>query len=349
MSSLFRGIGWRIFFSFSMLLIVLTLILSFLALKYVQNSATESASNEVRVLSITLSQQLQRYLKRTESGLKSLSASGGILDRELTKEKVSTNRLNTFLNSKLAQLSYFDLLAVFDDSGVCVASTDKDWIGLPAQRELFFITGLKHFSFAEIYESNEGDEKVLLASVPINEGNDPHGVMVASVRLSSLYDLLGQKLALKGNSEAFLLDHGLQFITPAKSAPENLLQSHLSTTPLVHHLQDEFWVGQYSNYKGIEVLGTVLKLPGYEWYLAVERDFIEVDQQVAEIKKALFSATLILLIGLILTTVFLTHSITKPLQTLVESAQQIAAGDFNKPVQIPRGADEISFLATEFN
>jgi two-component system NtrC family sensor kinase len=348
-SSLFRGIGWRIFLSFSTLIIVVVLFLSFVALKFAQNTVTSNASNELRVFSVTLSGQLQRYMKRIETGMKSLSAAQGVLDNELRSEHANRKRIDKFLTIKLSQLNVFEALGVIDTSGNCIAATDPDWVDTPAQREPFFASGLRHFSFAEIFESPESDEKVLMASTPINEGSDPHGVLVGKVKLSSIYDLMGQQLPLEGNVEAFVLDSELRFITPAKNAPDELLESHLIDTPLVQHLQDEFWVGRYHNYKGDEVLGTVLKIPGTRWYLVIEREFADVEKQLSGVKRVLFIATLIMLSALLLLTIFLTASITRPLKSLVESAQRIASGDLSKSVAIPARSDELTFLATEFD
>jgi hypothetical protein len=85
--SLFRGIGWRIFLSFSILLIILVLFISFLGLRFAQKNAVDNTANELRVLSVTLSEQIQKYLKKIEADLKSLGHSGGFLDQQLKKRK----------------------------------------------------------------------------------------------------------------------------------------------------------------------------------------------------------------------------------------------------------------------
>jgi len=330
-----------------MLLIGLTLVFSFVALKFVQKTSTDNAANELRVLSVTLTEQIHRYTKRIEAGAKGLSATGGVIDTELDKDSPNIKRLNRFLELKLSQIPFFESFSVFNTSGLCIASTDPDWRNLPAERESFFINGLRHFSFAEIFE-NQDKDRILLISLPVNEGPDPHGVLVGGVKLSFLYDLMGQQLGLKG-AEAFLLDSKLRFITPSQSGPDELQQSHLVGTPLVQHLQDEFWVGKYLNYKGIEVLGTVMRPADNKWYLVLERDFSEVAGQVSQVKQALFLSTLGLLVVLIIVTIILTTSITRPLQKLMDGARRIAAGDLSLPVIVPQGNDEISFLAEEFD
>src|SRR5262249_19323244 len=159
--------------------------------------------NELRVLSVTLAEQLHRYMRRIETGMKGLSASGSVIDLELEKENPSARRLNKFLDLKLSQLPVFESFSLFNTAGLCISSTDPEWRNLPGPREIFFINGLKHFSFSEIFE-NQDKDRILLVSMPVNEGPDPHGVLVGGVKLSLLYELMGQQLGLTG-SEAFLL------------------------------------------------------------------------------------------------------------------------------------------------
>ncbi|MBI4403761.1 MAG: sensor histidine kinase [Deltaproteobacteria bacterium] len=345
----FRTIGWRIFLSFSGLLVSVTLILCFVGVKFAQRTVYDNAANELRILSITLSGQVRRHLRRIESGLKTLSQPQGFLVSTLQNESYSQKQISEFIKNKLGQYTVFEAISVFDRSGTCLASTDSDWVGWRAPKASFFLQGLKHLGFAEIFSTPDDGIKVQLAFAPLTNGLEILGVVIAHVKLTSIYDLMDQQLGLRGNSEAFLLDSKLQFITPGKSAPDELLKSHLAQTPLVQHVKDELWVDRYKNYRGEEVLGTVLKLPGYNWYLVIERDYDEVKKQLTGIITVLIFASSGLLLALTLTSFFLTRSITRPIQALVGAAQKMAAGDLNQKLQIPAGTEEIDFLALEFD
>ncbi len=347
MRSIFRGIGWRIFLSFSTLLIVLVLVLSFLSLKFAQKTATDSAANEVRVLSVTLSEQIEKYLKRVETDLKILGAGGGTLDREMRKDRPGLKHMRDTLLFRRNNSATFKDLAIFDLSGNCIVSTDPAWVGLSAQREPFFINGLKRFGYVEIFE-NRSFEKSLLVTIPINEGMDPQGVLVAQLKLSVLYDLIGKKIGVGGTTEALLLDSKLRLISSEVGEDEASLEKSVAQSPLIQHLQDEFFVEMYKNHHGVQVLGTVTKVPGRQWYLILEKEYSQVEKQVNVVRRALFTATIVLLLALIFITIVLTNSITRPLQILVEEAQKIAAGDFSQPIHVPSGLDEITFLSREF-
>jgi hypothetical protein len=120
---LFHGLGWRVFLAFSTLLIALVLTLSFLGLKFAQKMFTDSASNEVRVLSVVISEQIEKYLKRVETDLRILSAGGSQIDRALTGPNPNLNALENILKLKKANSQNYKNLAIFDLEGRCIGST----------------------------------------------------------------------------------------------------------------------------------------------------------------------------------------------------------------------------------
>jgi signal transduction histidine kinase len=344
--NLLGRISGKIFVSFTALLAGLTLILSLTGLEFAQNTIAANAANELRLLSVILSRQVQRRLYRIEESLTFLE-NHTVLLQELRKQPPDRDAIETVLDARLKNLPLFHDLAVFNRAGVCVAATDSRWFDINGQNKPFFTNGLKAFNFSDMAFEEEG--KIQIVSVPIRSGPYVRGVLVGHVNLSSIYELMDQKLGVSETTDAFLLDSALRFITPGKSGTDRLLESHLAATPLMRHLKEEFWVDQYKNYSGQSVLGTVHKIPGRQWYVVVERDIEEVRRPVATAKKAIFAAAACLIIILIIPTYFLSRSITRPLLILVEDAQKIAQGQFNHPFTIPKGTLEVQFLASEFD
>jgi len=113
-------------------------------------------------------------------------------------------------------------------------------------------------------------------------------------------------------------------------------------------LKQEFWVDQYRNSEGQEVLGTVVRIPKRRWSVVVERDLSEINRPIQSAANVLLAAFILLVVVLTLLTYLLTRSITRPLMTVVQGAQRLANGDFHQPFVIPRGIDELAFLASEF-
>lgn len=347
MIKFFRSIGWRIFTAFSLLLVILVTVLAIGGLRFGREMIRTNADNELRVLSVTLSNQVQRYLDSIENGLISIIHQD-VLIEELKKPKPDAEVLDAFLRQHLYRLHSLQDIAIFDDNGNCLATTDKDWEGFQAEKESFFVKGMKQYYFAELFDSKD-EGKIQLVSAPIKDGRKVLGVAIGKVHMVALYDIMSQHLGLKGSAEAFILDSELRFVTPGRTGPDELIQSHLVQTPLIQHLKDELWVGEYKNYDGDDVIGTVRPVQGFPWYLAIERDIREIEKQFSQLSHMFLIMVIFLVVGLLATTLFLTRSITKPLQKLVAGARRIAEGDLVRPISIPRGADEVVFLATEFD
>ena len=340
-----RRIGGRIFVAFAALFVVVVSLLGFLCLQFAQRNITANAENELKVLSVTLSGLVQKRLTRIEESMNSIEDAPEIL-QEFRRKTPDRAAIEMFLRGRLKMLPLFQDFAVFNRAGACVASTDPDLCMLSGKAQTFFISGLKGFNFSDILTKSQG--KSQLVSTPIMAGAFTKGVLVGEVNLASIYDLMDQKLGgVSDTTDAFILDSGLRFITPGKTGIDRLLESHLVMTPLIRHLKDTFWVDRYKNYSGVEVLGTVVQIPGRKWYVVVERDLREVTRPVDEVKKVISLVTLSLIALLILLTLFLTRSITRPLMHLVNSTQRLAKGDFKTPLDPPEGTDEVAFLGLE--
>lgn len=342
----FRRIGVRIFATFAALLIALTAAFFFLGFDFAEKTIHDNASNELRLLSVILSRQVQRHLQRIQDSLLAVAFNQTVL-QEMRRRTPDPDVLNEVLESRLKSMPYFEEFAVFDKTGYPVAATDERWLDIHAARQKFFVNGIKSFYFGGIFTSDQG--KIQLVSAPIHSGSSAKGVIVAQVNMSAVYDLMDQKLGVSETTDAFLLDEELRFITPGKTGEDKLLQSHLIATPLQKRLKEEFWVDSYSNYFGEEVLGTAIKIPERNWYVIVERSISEIERPVAAVKRGLLIAAASLLLVLLFITLLLTRSIIKPLNELIAGVRRIAAGDLKAPFVIPKGVDELSFLAGEFD
>lgn len=343
---LFRKIGTRIFASFTLLLVILVSLMSFLGLQFAEKTISANAANELRLLSVVLSRQVQRQLIRIEESMTSMENHGFLIE-QLATPTPDRQAIDQFLQERMRLLPLFDDFAVYDRKGNCIGATSPSWYTISAKQKAFYVYGLKGFNFSDIFTSDEG--KIQLVSTPINNGSVTKGVFVGQVNMSSIYDVMGQKLGLSESTDAFILDGALRFITPGKTGIDKLLESHLVATTLKRHLKEEFWVDRYKNFDGADVLGTVFRIPGRRWYVVVERDLKEVRRPIDDAKKVVLGASLLLLVLLIFTTYFLSRSITRPLLVLVDSTQRIAAGDFKQSVLIPKGLDEVAFLAAEID
>lgn len=345
-SGFMRRIGPRIFATSAALYIGLATLFTLAGVDFAEDTNATNAANELRLLSVVLSRQVQKQLGRIQEGLTSLAQNPQLI-QEMRRRSPDEKALIEMLEAKRKSMPFFEDLAIFSREGECVAATDEHWRDFPATHAPFYTNGLKGVNFSDIFTSAEG--KIQLVSGPITTGSTARGVLVAQVNLSSIYDLMDQKLGVSETTDAFLVDAALRFITPGRTGTDKLLESHLIATPLKKRLKEEFWVDRYNNYFGEQVLGTVARVPGRNWYVVVERSVAEINAPVREVKRHILAASAVLLFALLALSFKLTRSITKPLNALLEGVHRVAAGDLAQAFTIPSGVDELTFLAAEFD
>jgi signal transduction histidine kinase len=344
---LVNRLSGRIFLTFSMALILLSLVFSGLATHFGERMVIENSSNELRVLAAVLSQLIQKQFSSLENSLNAIQDSV-LVQGALEFGVRDRNPVSNYLNEQRTRHQMFEDLMLFDRQGLCVGSTDPDWFRIRGEGQSFFETGLDEFNFPPIYGS-DSDVKVQLVTTPVvNDRGDTLGVLVASIRMNTVYELMDQKIGLTENRDAFLLDSELRFITPGKAGPRELVESHLASTALKEHLRDDAWVGEYSNYDGHKVQGTVLKILGYSWYVVVERKYEGIVQAITVLKNLTYGVTASLIIVFLFASLVLSQSVSKPILSLVEATHAVGQGELNRPVVVTSSIHEVSVLAVEF-
>lgn len=335
----------RIFLTFALALILLSVLFGVFTGYFGGQLVVRSSANELRVLSVVLSDLIQNQFVNLESNLEEIVDNEKLL---LDVEMGSINKtwLEAYLRNAANNHPHLTDLMIYDLNGNCIGATDPDWYKIRGKSESFFKDGLEGFNFPPIY-GTESLGRVQLATAPITSDDNVIGVIVAIIELKDIYDLMDQKIGLTETTDAFLLDEDLSFITAGRSEYRGLVESHLVSTTLASHLRDEFWVGEYIGSGGQKVLGTALKIPGYSWYVVVERNYDDVVSQLTALQKAVFLVTLGLLFIFIMVSLALSRSITSPLNKLVESARKIAAGKYDEPIIVDKDIEEVSFIGSE--
>ena len=344
---IFKRLGGRIFITFAMSLMLLAMFFGGLSAHFGRQMVIHSSSNELRVLSVVLSQLIQKQFSSLEANLDTVTENSLVLG-SIEYGGRTRKDLEAYLQDQKTRLPFFEDIMIYGLDGKCIGATDPDWYKIDGKGYRFFKEGLEEFGFPSIYGTDSAG-KVQLASSPITNGKSHVvGVVVAIIRLNAVYELMDQKIGLSETTDAFLVDEDLRFITPGKAGPSELVESHLVSTALKEHVREEYWVGEYNNYNGDKVLGTALKIPGYSWYIVVERKYGDVVRRITAMQQVVLLVTIGLGVIFVITSLLLSRSITQPILQLVESARGMGEGNLHIPVTIPRQIEEVEFLGAEF-
>jgi signal transduction histidine kinase len=335
----------RIFLTFAVALILLSVLFGVFTSYFGGQLVVRSSANELRVLSVVLSELIQNQFVNLESSLDEIVDQEKLL-LEIELGSVKRSWLESYLRQEANNHPHLTDLMIYDLDGNCIGATDPDWYKIRGKAESFFKNGLESFNFPPIY-GTESMGRVQLATAPIISDDNVIGVIVAIIELKDIYDLMDQKIGLTETTDAFLLDEDLRFITAGRSEYRGLVESHLVSTTLASHLKDEFWVGEYTGSNGQKVLGTALKIPGYSWYVVVEKNYGDVVRQLTGLQRAVSFVSIGLILVFVIASLALSRSITRPLNNLVQSARQIAAGKYDVPIIADKDIEEVSFIGSE--
>ena len=208
--------------------------------------------------------------------------------------------------------------------------------------------------FSNKGQSDLKNQSSVFISIPINKSDGEFlGAIGGKVDLTDLHQVLNEKTGLGSTGQAYLIDQnnallaGTEISTGQNEPP--LETSPVQNTGVDLTIQDRSnKEGVYKNPAGEKVVGVYRWIPEYQFVLAVEQDFAEAFNAVST---TTFINLLILFLSLIfaiLSALYVTRNIAKPIIDLAKTASHIAQGDLELISNIER-SDEVGILARAFN
>lgn len=206
--------------------------------------------------------------------------------------------------------------------------TDKLYISAitldPERKKSFFQI------FAPIFADNGEVKGAVCAAV------DTHTILSVILRVS-----LGE------TGECYLVDkHGtfLAHKEPRRILTENIAQSE--------SFKNIFGGGHnrriYTDYRGIEVLGSSRRIADTDWYLVVEQDRDEAFLTADRLKRYVYLVIIFSICAAILLAWLISYYVVHPIRTLSETTNILAKGEFKNKMVMTKRTDEIGVLYHAF-
>jgi GAF domain-containing protein/HAMP domain-containing protein len=275
-----------------------------------------------------------------------LAAADASLDQD---NQISETVREYFLESMQAG-QIFEEIFLIDLDGKILVSTDNQQVGRNKQSRDYFINGIQTPYITPVYLSDNLGRITLVASSPIQDHNgETLAVIAGRVNMAVLNEIMVQQAGLGETGEIYLIGENHILLSPSRfegSSPwETYFYSQKVSEILDHKSTGS---GSYNGYRGVPVIGVYRWLPELQMALLTEQYQSEA---LTTTRATLFANTITaiaamlvaLLIGLLAA-----RRITRPLQTLAETAEEIAAGNLSLRAKIER-EDEIGALAHAFN
>lgn len=255
-------------------------------------------------------------------------------------------------------------IAILNTNGQVIASTDERYLGFDESHRDYFLEGRERVFLSgtltpPLVQAQE-IEWLLPCSAPltaIKTGEllgviiifyEPKGV--EQIMSGSFQTERGAPTSLQrtgGALDVYLVDRNKNLLTPSRYGGVPLKQQ-IDTQPVRECQSGREISGVYTNYAGVEVIGSSMCFPGTGWTLLVEIPTAEAFAPTRKLRNSFIALGILIALTVTLTAYLLARRIAKPVLRLSKATQKLGSGDFGIQVAVT-SRDEIGELASSFN
>jgi diguanylate cyclase (GGDEF)-like protein len=281
-----------------------------------------------------------------------------------TSEEVLTNigsfsslgfaspRLLEYLRSLQQRATGFEQLAVLDANGRVVASSvqQREAIRLPAewQRTLRQQEQL----VGDAYWDPKSNRGKLILAVPVRRPDGRMlGAFAAEINLAPLQSLLRMYLTDSTAGAIYLVSDSGRVLASSREISEALLKKQMPTGRLDAMARRDTAATTFRSVSGVEVLGTLRRVPRMPWSVVSEVSAAAALAQVQQFRNFGLTIVAVLLLVVAGTAYRLGLIIVRPLERLTRGAAEVANGDFDAdlPTEVSvSDAGEVGALTSVF-
>ncbi len=249
--------------------------------------------------------------------------------------------------SRVERTRRFEELFLMDTEGKVLVSTNSFQENRIFNELNYFQQGLQGLYVSPPFLSPSLRRVTIVISYPVldAEGN-VLGVLAGRSSLRALNDIMLERAGLGATGETYLVGADYASVTDIRYKAQDIIQTEGAERVLAEQVDG---YGLYENYASIPVIGV------YHWIPSIQVGLLA-EQAQSEAFRPIYLTLIIsagvaiaaVLLAAIAATVFVTTSVSNPLERLVEATTHIAAGDLERTAEVER-EDEVGALAAAFN
>jgi putative methionine-R-sulfoxide reductase with GAF domain len=339
--------------AFSLLALLPVLIATMAILNRTGRQARDQVYNQLDSVAELKSDQILRWLD--EGNL----AMDTVLSGPHSEEFANATSLQTSSIQQRAELSdilagvvesqYFKRLFVYDPNGRVVLSSDPTDVGKSVKGEPYFEISLHADYIQSPIPDASTKQSVMYITRPLRSGTiQASGVLVGELNIATLADIMTERTGLGQSGETYLVSQqNNNLLTPSRFEGYEMNVAYHSEG-IDQALEGIKGRSVYDSYRAATVFGSYQFIPELQAGLLAE---IEQSQALAAYRQAQFIAILMAVLADLVAVVvglFISQSISRPIQALTLSAQRIGSGELKTEVVELQRQDEIGLLARAF-
>ncbi len=269
------------------------------------------------------------------------------------------------LDDRLAPLQkthgYLDIMLT-DRKGKVVYVSNAQHAAVDLNRALrewqAFRNGKEGIYFTDIFLNREiGNVFETIGVAPIKDQRGAFiGEAVIEINMSPIYQLIQDTTGLGETGEALIArreGNSVLFLSPLRGSPDAALKKRVDFNDRLALAAQKAGAGENGSglaydYRGVEVLAAWRFIPSLRWGLVTKIDAVEAFAPVRQLRLIIITVeTIMVLIGALVAAA-ISKAVARPLLSLQQGAEAVAAGDLNQRVSTG-GHDEIGRLARAFD
>jgi len=360
LSKIRQAAGQSLQFQVLSLALLLTSLLAILigAFAYFQVIAvvTADTSDKLTAIALVKENNLNRWVDEQKRNLVLVAALPEVRHEagRLTSPKVSlasrqdaARILSAYFTTVINTTADVQEILLIDSGGSVLIASSPQHVGLAQGHETYFQTGLTSTQVTTFYFSELLNAPTITISTPLfDKAGRRVGVLASHLSLATVDQIIGERNGLGASGKVYLVNPQRQLVSIDPLArQDNQLRSSQGIDAALNRQAGS---GVYTNYAGIPVIGS------YQWI--AERDvalLVEIDRAEAlKLTRPLTAWNLAMSLVVIalsgLGTYFLVRRLIHPIQTLTQTATEIAAGNFDLKAPVT-SSNEVGRLALAFN
>ncbi len=262
----------------------------------------------------------------------------------------SYNQLHIHCEQVVVQTDMFEEVFILDTQGRVLISTDKTREGKFQDIHSYFWKGLKEPQVQPLSSSTSQGRNAVVVTRPIlDDLGRTRGVIAGLADPERLNQLMFERAGLGNTGETYLVGTNYVLLTDLRFVDLENQLFQVRTDGVEQALATkQNGYGEYTNYRGVSVVGVYHYLPHIDMVLLAEQEQREAlystyTTLTFNLLVALFAVITAVLVGLMVA-----RRITMPLKSLTETASCIAGGDVSLKAKVEQN-NEIGILAQSFN
>ena len=318
-----------------------------------RNALKSRLVDQLSGVAVNKSQALKNFIEEKSDNLVRIAGEETVMDyKEENVSRTSIDRNNSlreYLEEYIGKNNFIELF-LLNEKGLIIISTDEVNEGKIQNEEGFFIKGIKSLSVDSFHFSTIVNQSSMIIATPLKtDTGSVSAVLAGRISLQKISELMNERAGLGETGETILVDKSNLLISESRFIKDIAFKKYIYTKATEECLKKIDGYGEFSDYRGVPVVSRYIWLEDENACLIAKMDQSEAYKSMKQLERLTIMTMVIVLLIVIIVSILFSLSITRPIQKLLEAAQEIARGNYEyRILKIPHN-DETGKLSMAFN